>query len=147
MAERSKTTGRSFAVMALDIDHFKLVNDSFGHGAGDRVIAGVADILRDNLRSVDLVARIGGEEFLIALPDTTVDQARKMAERIRYIVQNTPLSIGAGKMPVGVTLSIGVALGMGADGDVNGIIERADAALYDSKSSGRNAVTLAQTAA
>ena len=147
MAERSKSTGRSFAVMALDIDHFKLVNDSFGHSAGDRVIAGVAEILRDNLRSVDLVARIGGEEFLIALPDTPVDQARKMAERIRDIVQNTPLSIGAGKMPVGVTLSIGVALGTGDDCDVTDVVERADAALYDSKSSGRNAVTFARTAA
>jgi two-component system cell cycle response regulator len=150
MAELARASGRQFAIMVLDIDHFKAVNDTFGHPAGDTVLVGVAQRLRDNLRAVDLIARIGGEEFLVAMPDTTVEQARVAAERLRQMVKNLPFVIGNTSQPVEVTLSIGVAVGgndaFGED-DVMQLVNQADAALYDAKSSGRNMVTISRSAA
>ncbi len=150
MAERARATGRDFALMVLDIDHFKAINDGFGHAVGDRVLVGVAQRLRDNLRAVDLIARIGGEEFLVAMPDTTIAQARGAAERLCGLIQGAPFVSGGLAPPVKVTLSIGVAMGdvAGKDAtDVMDIMARADAALYAAKSAGRNMVTMSQSAA
>ena len=111
IAARALAENRPFAVMVLDIDRFKLVNDQYGHAAGDTVLREVALRVKDNLRSVDLVARFGGEEFLVAMPDTDLTSARLAAERLRAVVENTPVTLPNGTGQVQVTLSIGVAIG------------------------------------
>ncbi len=165
MAERAVAKGRDFTVMVLDIDHFKSINDQHGHAVGDQVLAEVARRLRDNLRAVDLIARIGGEEFLVAMPDTTAAQGQIAAERLRRMIEGTPFgmqtddqaTLGSRAIPaprIKVTLSIGVAVGGAAAGsggqgceDVDMLFNRADAALYSAKSAGRNMVTVSQSAA
>ncbi len=156
MAERAQAKGREFAVMVLDIDHFKAINDAHGHATGDRVLAEVAQRLRDNLRAVDLIARIGGEEFLVAMPDTTAAQGQVAAERLRRMIEGSPFAalpnqpMSKGSPRINVTLSIGVAVGgpnsLNSE-DVNMLFSRADAALYAAKSGGRNMVTVSQSAA
>lgn len=140
-------TGRSFAVMLADLDRFKAVNDRFGHSAGDAVLVEVARRLRDNLRSNDLVARIGGEEFLIAMPDTGLAEARVAAERLCRMLEQTPVPLPSGD-EVTITLSIGVAVGGGRKeaAPVAALIEQADRALYGSKAEGRNQVTISPAA-
>ncbi len=151
LAERAVETGRNLAVMVLDIDHFKRINDTHGHAAGDQVLIGVAEILRRNLRAVDLVARVGGEEFLIAMPDASAKAARAAAERLRQKIASADFgSSEAGAL--NVTLSVGIALGatgqvVGGKSAIEDLILSADAALYRSKAAGRNTVTLGQTAA
>lgn len=158
LAEKSAAEGRDFATMILDIDHFKRINDTFGHAAGDAVLVGVAKRLRGKLRPTDMIARIGGEEFLVAMPNTSLEQARQMAERLRLAIENQTFDgAGQGRKPVlqdarniHVTMSIGVAMG-GADcrsaEGIDALFDRADAALYQAKSDGRNMVTLSPTAA
>lgn len=165
IAENARLTGRDFALMMLDIDHFKQINDTHGHAAGDRVLAEVASRLRGNLRGIDLIARIGGEEFLVAMPDTSDEQARATAERLRRAVNDAPFALTGSPVPavqtdgtvvlhgtarIGVTVSIGVAIG-GRDtqdvGEVDRVMARADTALYAAKTGGRNTVTVSQTAA
>lgn len=146
IADRATTTGRQFAVMVLDLDHFKAINDTLGHPAGDAVLVEVAERLRSNLRAVDLIARIGGEEFLVALPDTTLEAARATAERLRRVVGNRPVRLKDGTS-VTVTLSIGLALGGQGTYGVEELIGLADTALLDSKAEGRNQVTIGRSAA
>ena len=160
MAEHAHRNGSDFAVMVLDIDHFKSINDAHGHAVGDRVLTEVAQRLRDNLRAVDLIARIGGEEFLVAMPDTSAEQARGAAERLRRRIEDeafdaSPVATHCGIANraagrIGVTLSIGVAMGGPLDPaneDIGALFNRADAALYAAKSAGRNMVTLSRSAA
>jgi two-component system cell cycle response regulator len=150
MAEQSGATGREFAVMMLDIDHFKSVNDTYGHGAGDRVLMQVADRLRDNLRAIDLVARVGGEEFLVAMPRTSAAQAHNAANRLRRLVNCRPFDLGEAAPKLRVTLSVGVAVS-GPDGiqehHPEQMCDLADAALYAAKSAGRDQVAMSQSAA
>lgn len=149
IAARAHETHKHFAVMVLDLDRFKSVNDTFGHAAGDKVLVEVAGRFRSNLRAVDLVARMGGEEFLVALPDTTVDTARIAAERLRRVVEENPVTLDSGDA-VSVTLSIGLAIGGGTEGaapHVEDLIAQADHALLQAKSRGRNTVTICRTAA
>jgi two-component system cell cycle response regulator len=145
---------RPLAVMLLDIDLFKAVNDRHGHAAGDAVLAQVAARLRDGLRPADLIARIGGEEFLVAMPDATLDQARRAAERLRRRIRERPFDIGGSGHPAlqVVTVSVGVALGPGPAGAApdmaaEALMRRADAALYAAKRTGRNRVTVSLSAA
>jgi two-component system cell cycle response regulator len=151
LAAAAQAGGRDFAVMILDIDHFKAINDSQGHAAGDRVLVEVARRLRANLRSQDLVARIGGEEFLVAMPDTKAEQARIAAERLRRIIEAESFDTGEPGAPkVRVTLSVGVAVGLPGPGEamaVAAICDRADRALYAAKRAGRNMVTVDMLAA
>lgn len=149
IAERAKTTRRAYAVMVLDIDHFKSVNDTYGHVAGDAALREVANRIKDNLRGMDMVARIGGEEFLVAMPDTQLDEARMAAERLCRVIDGTPIDLGANKGTVQVSLSIGVAMGGQTEHThtVEQLIESADKALFTSKSDGRNQVTFSRTAA
>ncbi|MDD8022566.1 MAG: diguanylate cyclase [Paracoccaceae bacterium] len=143
MAERSRVTGRQFAVMVLDLDRFKSINDTYGHAAGDAVLVEVAQRLRFNLRQVDLIARIGGEEFLVAMPETTLDAARVAAERLCRVMAQTPITLPGGADTVKVTVSIGLALGGGAEHDpVDALISLADRALLGSKADGRNQVKI-----
>ncbi|MEZ5779272.1 MAG: diguanylate cyclase [Paracoccaceae bacterium] len=149
MAERACTTGRRFAVMVLDLDRFKAINDTHGHAAGDAVLSEVAQRLKVNLRAVDLVARIGGEEFLVALPDTTLEAAHATAERLRRKIGGRPVTLADG-VTIPVTLSIGLALGNDqrcGGAAVEELIGRADRALLGSKADGRNQVTVSRSAA
>jgi two-component system cell cycle response regulator len=135
--------GRGVAVMMLDLDHFKAINDTHGHVAGDEVLRLVSRRLRAQLRSGDLVARIGGEEFLVALPDSDRAAALDCAERLRRAISETPFDIGGGGS-VTVTLSVGLALSpSGSAENPAALIDRADRALYGSKADGRDQVTLA----
>lgn len=150
MAEHATQTGRSFAVMILDLDRFKSVNDTYGHAAGDSVLIEVAARLSAHLRPVDLLARIGGEEFLVALPDATLADARLAAERLRRAVAETPISLAQGRGAIAVTSSIGLALGNTAASaglTVADLIHSADMALLGAKYDGRNQVMVGQTAA
>ncbi len=150
IAERSRQTGRPFAVMVLDIDRFKLVNDTWGHATGDAVLVEFAARLRDHLRPGDLVARIGGEEFLVALPDAPLALARVAAERLCRVVQERPVQLVGGPQ-VAITLSIGLVIGgergSGIAPDVQLLIDLADRAMLASKTEGRNQVTISRSAA
>ena len=150
MAEAARQTGTELAVMMLDIDHFKSINDTYGHAAGDRVLIQLADRLRDNLRAVDLVARVGGEEFLVALPRTTATRADGTANRLRRLVNCRPFDLGPGYPPLRVTVSVGVAVSSSERPEqlqLDIMRQQADAALYAAKSAGRDQVALSRSAA
>lgn len=151
IAHRAWANRSDFAVLVADIDKFKAVNDRFGHSAGDAVLVEVARRLRDNLRGGDMVARIGGEEFLIALPDIALAEARSIAERLCALIAAEPFDLGHDRR-LGVTISIGLAISeAGATPTqmetITEIVERADRALMHSKAAGRNQVTIGRTAA
>ena len=125
------------AAIAVDIDHFKQVNDSFGHEVGDRVIRQVADFLERMSRGSDVVARTGGEEYLLVLPNTGLDAARVLAERIRAAIGDHPLLVDNQRIPVTVSLGIASA---GGEVDLDTLSQEADRALYLAKRGGRNRV-------
>ncbi len=127
-----------FAVVALDLDHFKRVNDSHGHAVGDQVLEHVAAVLREQVRLHDVVARMGGEEFVVLLPQADIDHVRGLASRLCEHLRLRPLRTGA--ECVVVTASIGLAVVGPADADVDGVLRRADDALYRAKSAGRDQV-------
>jgi diguanylate cyclase len=128
---------RIFSVMMIDVDHFKKLNDTHGHQAGDAVLGGLARVLRDNAREMDIVSRYGGEEFAIILPGTSVADAGCAAERMRGAIESTPFRFRTAVLQV--TASMGVAELLPEE-DAAGLIQRADAALYASKQAGRNRV-------
>jgi two-component system cell cycle response regulator len=147
IAARAAEEGRPFAVMIVDLDRFKLVNDRHGHGAGDQVLVEVSRRLTANLRADDLLARIGGEEFLVALPDAGMVLARTVAERLCRSIEERPIRLASGAL-LTVTVSIGVAVSDGTRlNSSDAVIEAADLALLDSKGSGRNQVTFRLSAA
>jgi two-component system, cell cycle response regulator len=158
MVDGSLAQTGHLAVMMLDIDHFKRVNDTWGHAAGDRVLVEVAARLRANLRGMDLIARMGGEEFLVAIPGTGLEGARGAAERLRRVVEDHPFALTDGRPgdkatgTISVTVSVGVAMcgaDVGADGKMSDnlalLCARADRALYAAKTAGRNMVTVSAT--
>ncbi|WP_300029069.1 diguanylate cyclase [uncultured Roseobacter sp.] len=154
VAEHSAATGRSFAVMVADLDHFKRINDLYGHASGDAVLVEAARRLRENLRGVDLVARIGGEEFLIVMPATPLPEARATARRLCRKIGGTSFVIPGASEPISVTVSIGVTMGglqgkqlPAMDRDANYLLDTADKALYEAKIQGRNQINLARPAA
>ncbi len=126
------------SVLVLDIDRFKTINDAHGHAVGDAVIKGVAALCRQQGRDSDLVARFGGEEFVIFLPGCPGPAALARADRLRRLIAETPISTPAGPIPV--TVSIGVALFTATEDAINKVIDRADKALYHAKRNGRNRV-------
>ena len=132
------------AVAMLDIDHFKQVNDIYGHRIGDRVLSDIAGVMSRSIRQTDFVGRYGGEEFLIILPRTDVAGATKMAERVRTAVEGTPMH-GANGTSFAVTASLGVAEYCAGD-DEDLLVSRADAALYRAKDLGRNRVEVSPCA-
>ncbi|SEN60333.1 response regulator receiver modulated diguanylate cyclase [Gemmobacter aquatilis] len=150
IAERTYAGAGSFAVMVIDLDLFKNVNDRWGHAAGDAVLVEIAHRLTDNLRGSDLVARLGGEEFLVALPDVSLIEARATAERLCRMVQGKPVLLPDGTK-VRVTVSIGLTVGhqsdMGHFDAVASLVDRADQALLAAKAGGRNQVILSRNAA
>lgn len=145
MFDRAFWTGRPLSVMVLDLDHFKSVNDTHGHDVGDRVIREFAERVRNSVRGIDLACRYGGEEFLIAMPDTEKEAARIVAERLRLEVAGHKLLINSGRDELKVTVSIGIASTEDGSKDdtPQRLIKRADEALYAAKSGGRNRVVAA----
>ena len=135
--ERVARYNRPLSIAFIDIDHFKAVNDTFGHEMGDVVLRGVAEVFRENVRSVDLIGRYGGEEFVLVLPETPVDEAAEVAEKLRLLVLKKHFDAGtAGELAV--SISIGVAGGHGQHLRVDQLLRDADAAMYSAKSLGRN---------
>jgi two-component system cell cycle response regulator len=135
--------GRPISVLLMDIDRFKGINDTYGHDAGDEVLREFAARVRQHTRGIDVVARFGGEEVVVVVPDSGLEGARMMAERIRERVEAAPFSIHRGTRTIAVTVSIGVATR--EPGDLNGsdIMKRADLGLYRAKDEGRNRVVAA----
>ena len=133
---------RPLSLMVLDIDHFKSVNDRFGHDAGDQVLKVFAGRVRKVVRNADLFCRLGGEEFVVVMPDTRLDVAHRIAERVRATVERDLFAIEAGGRTIPVTVSIGLAE-RGDDVLSEGLVRRADQALYRAKSDGRNRVSAA----
>lgn len=145
LVHRCATGGMGLAVMMLDVDHFKQVNDRHGHVVGDQVLRGVAEVLRESTRSEDLVARYGGEEFVAALPVRAPDQAADRAERIRWNLANR--QIAAGRELITVTASLGLAYAPpGRNRGDSHLIMMADQALYEAKNAGRDRVVFASQA-
>jgi diguanylate cyclase (GGDEF)-like protein len=122
----------------FDLDHFKLVNDTYGHAAGDHVLRAVATMCESELRGVDLLGRVGGEEFAVLLPETPLAGAVTIAERLREQFAAAPVVFAGNDIPV--TASFGVTVWSEADGDIAPAMKRADGALYRAKAAGRNRV-------
>ena len=140
---RSLRSGRPLLLAQLDIDHFKPINDQHGHAAGDRALQAFAGTVRASLRDTDVLARWGGEEFVLMLTDSSADQARGLLERIRQAVQALEIAHSAGSLQL--TVSIGLAQHLPGD-TVERTLERADQALYRAKALGRNRVVVAPAA-
>jgi diguanylate cyclase (GGDEF)-like protein len=137
--ERSVRYRRPLSVAFADIDHFKAINDTYGHEAGDVVLRGVSTVLRQSLRASDRVGRYGGEEFMIMLPETTVEDAAILADKLRLLVAGARWRLPDGN-EVGVTISLGVTGGAGDGLSVDALVREADAAMYSAKALGRDQV-------
>lgn len=131
-------SGVPFGVLLLDLDHFKAVNDTYGHQTGDRVLKMVSRTLAANVRSFDHVSRWGGEEFLVIAANMDLQRLRMMAEKLRVLIKSSALT--EHRPPVRITVSVGVTL-VASDDTVESLVARADRLLYESKSMGRNRVT------
>jgi two-component system cell cycle response regulator len=140
LMRRAGQGGEPVALLVLDIDHFKKVNDSFGHDVGDEVLQEFAVRLASNVRAIDLPVRHGGEEFVVVMPDTDLEDARRIAERIRLHVAGAPFRVMGGEEMLAVTISIGVAASCGLQDNPIALMKRADEAVYEAKSRGRNRV-------
>ena len=142
MFNRAFWTGRPLSVMILDLDHFKQVNDTYGHDAGDKVIQAFADRVRASTRGMDLACRCGGVEFLIGMPHTEKREAQVVAERLRQDIEINKIIINSGRDELQVTVSIGIASTEDGlkDDTAQKLIKRADEALYGAKTHGRNRV-------
>ena len=139
MLGKAQSQDRDMALMILDIDHFKAVNDTHGHDAGDAVLREFSARLKRNIRGVDLACRFGGEEFVVLMPDTDMKQAEMVAERVRQAIAERSFDIGLPR-PLSLTVSVGVSLNESDADTPETIIKRADVALYRAKREGRNRV-------
>jgi diguanylate cyclase (GGDEF)-like protein len=136
---RSGRDNPTFSLLSLDIDHFKAINDTYGHLAGDEILRGFAQMCREAVRPYDYVARVGGEEFMILLPETELNEAYEIGERLRWVVSNGEFKTKNGPLK-DITISIG-ATEFGRDGDtLEKLLRTADERLYRAKDRGRNCV-------
>ncbi len=136
---RAKRYQYPLSLMMMDIDHFKRINDSYGHQAGDACLTGISEVVRNMCREQEIVARYGGEEFVIVMPHTDLAHAMALAERLRRAIENTPITYEQQK--IRCTISIGLAQLQQSDSDTGStLITRADQALYEAKEAGRNRV-------
>ena len=140
LMSRAGQGGEGVAVLVMDIDHFKLVNDGFGHDAGDEVLREFAVRLATNVRAIDLPCRLGGEEFVVVMPGASLEDATRVADRIRRDVGAQPFPIMSGAEALTVTVSVGVAASTGLDDTPDALLKRADEGVYEAKARGRNQV-------
>ena len=138
----SGTLPASFAVLFMDLDKFKPLNDRWGHATGDRVIQVMARLLCDTIRQQDHGGRLGGEEFAAILPETDLAGAQTLAERVRVLAASCVRALNDGDAPVSFTVSIGVAMLDANDEGLESLLQRADRALYQAKADGRNRVAV-----
>jgi diguanylate cyclase (GGDEF)-like protein/PAS domain S-box-containing protein len=140
---RFHRSGIPFSFIMLDLDHFKAINDKYGHSGGDKVLRDISDLIRHEKREYDYAARIGGEEMCILLPDTPLKQAKQFAERLRKLI--SALHITQGEEDILITASMGVTEAVTEDKNFTQIFKRADEALYEGKAAGRNCIKVAAT--
>lgn len=138
---RAQRYGKPLSILALDLDRLKRINDTHGHGAGDQALIRAVQICQENIREQDILARLGGDELAILLPETDIDGAALSAERIRWAFAESPLSIDGISIPL--TVSIGLSRLIDGDGAIDPLLARADRALYQAKREGRNRVAIA----
>jgi len=137
-----KLAQSELAILYIDIDHFKKINDSFGHDIGDKVIISFANVLRNSVRKTDIISRFGGEEFVIALPDTNLQESLIVSEKIRQNTMNNLIYIDS--QIIQYTVSIGVAIANNKNNaEIKELLKNADTALYQAKGTGRNKICLA----
>ena len=142
---RARRHGRGFSLLIIDADHFKRINDTYGHAAGDRCLQGLAEVCNRSLREVDLIGRLGGEEFAVAMPEADLTTARLVAERLRQQIAENEVAGEEG--PLSITVSIGVSSAVPEDKSLDQTLRRADQALYVAKNGGRNRVAVDGSAA
>ena len=140
LMSRAGQGGDGVAALVMDIDHFKLVNDGFGHDAGDEVLREFAVRLATNVRAIDLPCRLGGEEFVVVMPGASLEDAARVADRIRRDVASLPFPIMGGAESLTITVSVGVAASHGATDSPDALLKRADEGVYEAKARGRNQV-------
>lgn len=138
--------GKPISILIMDVDHFKKVNDDYGHAAGDLVLQGLAHRVMGGIRGFDTAIRLGGEEFVVLMPNVEGRSAFVAANRLREMIESEPFPIAEDGQTLTVTVSIGVATGAAGDILLNGLLERADQALYAAKNGGRNRVEVAEDA-
>jgi two-component system cell cycle response regulator len=141
---RATGSGKEVSILMLDLDHFKRINDTHGHAIGDEVLKEVAQRISHGVREIDLAARIGGEEFVVVMPDSTDEVGVKVAERLRAVIAKTPVVVPAPAGSIAVTVSVGVASVAAGESGVSAL-RRADQALYAAKEAGRNRVSSARS--
>lgn len=139
---QAKRYTHPLSLIMLDVDHFKHINDTYGHTAGDNVLASLANIFRKHVREVDILGRLGGEEFAIILPETTLSDAVATAERLRLEIENTAISHAKGN--IHVTVSFGISALVPEQTSLEELLHEADSALYQAKSKGRNRSEISQ---
>jgi diguanylate cyclase (GGDEF)-like protein len=137
---RARRYGRPISIAAIDIDYFKQFNDTYGHAAGDTALQSVSRVIRSRVRTGDFAARIGGEEFVVALPETNSVNATAMAEQLRRAIAENPIRVPGHQGTVAVTISIGVASWPEHGEEISRLLERADDRLYEAKLAGRDQV-------
>jgi two-component system cell cycle response regulator len=140
LVRRATHGGEAVSALLVDIDHFKRINDSFGHAVGDEVLREFAIRLATNVRAIDLACRYGGEEFVVIMPDTALAEAEAIAERLRSHVAGSPFHVAGVDDPLSVTISVGVASTLSEGDTAQDLLKRADDAVYDAKAAGRNLV-------
>jgi two-component system cell cycle response regulator len=146
VCDRLGAAGKPISVLVIDVDHFKLINDQFGHDTGDQVLQSIAKRVQNDVRGFDTAVRYGGEEFIVLLTDSSQDAALSAAERLRMQVSATPVPVSGPIDDIAVTVSIGVATAVAGQESLDELIQRGDRALYDAKNAGRNRVVAAAAA-
>jgi two-component system cell cycle response regulator len=140
LLQKNETSRKPLGVLIMDIDHFKAVNDTHGHGVGDEILKEFSKRIQDRLRGFDMVARLGGEEFVVLLPDVTEEMAHMVAERLRLAIAKTPFECKIPEGELSITTSIGgTIVKAGTKADADNVMKEADVALYEAKENGRNA--------
>jgi diguanylate cyclase (GGDEF)-like protein len=138
--ERAQRYDADLSLILCDLDKFKLINDTYGHAAGDAALQSVSEALKTSLRKTDILGRYGGDEFMIILPETSLAGAKLLAEKVRFAVSEIELSVDK-KKRIGLSLSLGVASCCAPAENIDTLVRLADSALYTSKQSGRNKVS------
>ncbi len=144
LVKSAHVSGKPLSFLMMDIDHFKKVNDTYGHAMGDEVLQDFANRIARNVRGVDLAARYGGEEFVVIMPDTRMDDAAFIAERLRRTMEEEPFKISSQDEPIEVLASVGLATMDGEQWSPGELLEKSDSALYQAKREGRNRVVRAE---